>query len=182
MVIPRLLTRSWTSWLSLVVGLGGGLVVIGWFAVTDEDNRLAALVILPVYVAGLLLAVVRRTWVDPDAGEVVLEVSRVWRRRWRWAQAEVMGFVPHGAGGVVLRIHGPDHRAALHIDLLAGDFRDEQALAPQHLRVLAGEIERWAAVHGQVAAALRAQADHLAAGGSVFDSPLAERSRGARPG
>ena len=38
---------------------------------------------------------------------------------------------------------------------------------------LADQIERWAPQRVAVAKALRAQADHVAAGGSVRDSPLA---------
>ena len=70
-----------------------------------------------------------------------------------------------GTGVAVLR--------SIHLPVLALTDYVKQPQSPATLRALAGEVERWAPQRATVAEQLRRQAEHLEAGGSAEDSPLA---------
>ena len=180
--LPRLLSRSWTTWASLGVAFVGALAVLGFYAATDATNRPFAVGLAAVLVVVAVLVLARRRWLEAGSGEVVVQVAGVWRRRWRLAEASAVKLVPNHAGQVLLRIEDPDRRAPFHHALVANDLGGERAQPPQHLRALAEVIERWAPRQRAVVDALRAQADHLEAGGTTSESPLARRHlRSGRP-
>jgi hypothetical protein len=80
---------------------------------------------------------------------------------------------PNHAGQLMLEVRGAGRRASLHLPLVAVDLGGDRSQPPEVLRALAGQIEAWAPERGSVARQLRAQADHLAGGGGVRESPLA---------
>ena len=57
--------------------------------------------------------------------------------------------------------------------LVAVDLGGDRSQSPEFLHALADQIERWAPQRGAVVKLLRAQADHVAAGGAVRESPVA---------
>jgi hypothetical protein len=59
------------------------------------------------------------------------------------------------------------------VALVAVDHGGDRCQPPELLRALADQIERWAPHRGAVVKLLRARADHVAAGGPVWQSPVA---------
>ena len=55
----------------------------------------------------------------------------------------------------------------------AQDLGGDRSQSPEFLRVLADQVERWSPERGAVVKLLRAQADHVVAGGDVRESPVA---------
>ena len=180
--LPRLLSRSWQAWALLVGAFLGGLGVAGWYAATDEGNRPYAVGLAAVMLLTVLVVTARRQWIDDETGEVVVVVVGVWRRRWRLVDPSVVRIVPNHAGQVLLRVEDAGRRTPFHHPLVADDLGGVRAQPPQHLRALAEVIDRWEPHQRAVVDALRAQADHLLAGGAVHDSPLAQRYLSYRPG
>ena len=70
-------------------------------------------------------------------------------------------------------MRGEGRRTSTYLPLVAVDLGGDRSQPPEFLRVLADQIERWAPERGAVVKLLRAQADHVAAGGDVRESPVA---------
>ncbi len=126
-----------------------------------------------VFVAFVAYLVTRRTWLDPDRGLLVREAAGVWRRSVAWADASELRVRSNGAGQALLQVRGAGRRTSTHLALVAVDMGGDRSLSPEFLRTLADQIERWAPERGAVVKLLRAQADHVAAGGTVRESPVA---------
>ncbi len=173
--LPRLLSRSWSAWAAVAAGFVGGLAVMGWYAATDPTNRPLALALMAVGLLCAVLVLARRRWLEPDTGDIVVQVLWLWRRRWRLAEASAVKVIANQAGQVLLRVEDGARRTPFQHALLARDLGGERTRSADHLSALAEQVERWAPRQQATAGALRAQADHLARGGTVADSPLARR-------
>ena len=172
--VPRLLSRSATMWLSAAAAAVGVAAVVVWAFLTQPvGNRIAALVVGVLVVGFVIFLVTRRTWLDPDRGLLVREVARVWRRSVAWADASELRVRSNGAGQAVLGVRGAGRRTSTYVALVAVDLGGDRSLSPEFLRTLADQIERWAPQRGAVVKLLRAQADHVASGGAVRESPVA---------
>lgn len=176
-VVPRLLTRSLSMWLSVGAGVLAVPAVGVWAWVTRPESRLAVAIVVLVAALGWVALLWRRTWLEPDVG-VVREVAGVWRRRVPWGDARSVRLVHNHARQVVLEVRGAG--GPVHLPILADDLGGPRSQPPAFLRTLADHLERGAPPAARVAAQLRAQADHLEAGGSVGASPLARLLPGGR--
>ena len=162
-------------WISLAAALVGLAGVAAWVWATQPANRPFMLVGTAVLVVLLGALIARRTWLDPQRGQVVREVLLVWRRPVAWADAERVRLTNNRGGQLLLEVRGADRRTSIYLPLVAVDLGGDRSQAPELLRLLADQVETWAPTRSAVVSALRAQADHLAGGGSVRESPLARR-------
>lgn len=172
--VPKLLSRSVSMWVSGVLALLAIPAVVVWAFLTQPvGNRVAAAVLgvaFVVFVAGL---VVRRTWLDPARGELVRQSFGIWRQSVAWAEAEEVRVRANRGGQALLQVRGASARTSFYLPLVAVDLGGDRSQTPEVLRAVADEIERWAPGRGAVVRTLRAQADHLAEGGTVRESPVA---------
>jgi len=162
-------------WLSVAAGVVGLVGVAAWVWATRPANRSSVVTGTVVLVVLLVVLVARRTWLDPQRGQVVREVLFVWRRPVAWADAERVRLSSNRGGQLLLEVRGADRRTSIYLPLVAVDLGGDRSQAPELLRLLADQVETWAPTRSAVVSALRAQADHLAGGGSVRESPLARR-------
>jgi len=168
--IPGFSSRSSRRW--IVATAVAVVAVLGYLWVAQPENRVFMLLMVPL--ALYLTALVwQSTWLDPVAGVLVRVRCRVWRREVRLEPGTAVSLVPNGGGALLLRAkaaRGP----ALYASLVARtDYLDESQ-PPALLRQLADAVEQHRAGGARpVAVALRKQADHLEAGGTVATSPLA---------
>ena len=179
-VVPRLLSRAPTMWLSVAAVVVGVPAVVGFLWATQPDNRPFALALGVIVVVGALLLLVRRTWLDTARGTVVREVLLVRRQSVAWADAEVVKLTNNRAGQLMLEVRGAGRRTSIHLPLVAVDLGGDRSQSAEFLGVLADQIEHWAPQRSSVVTKLRAQAEHVASGGGVRESPLA-RAHLARP-
>jgi hypothetical protein len=160
-------------WLAVAAAAVGVPAVVVWAFLTQPvGNRVAALAIAALFVGFAVFLVTRRTWLDPDRGLLVHEVAGVWRRPVAWADASEIGIRSNG-GQALLEVRGKGRRTSSYVALVAVDVGGDRSLPPEFLLTLAEEIERWAPHRSAVIKQLRAQADHMAAGGGVRKSPVA---------
>jgi hypothetical protein len=171
--VPRLLSRAATMWLSVVVAAVGVPAIVVWAFLTQPvGNRVAAVVVGVIFVGFVVFLMTRRTWLDPDRGLLVREVAGVWRRSVAWSDASELR-VRSSGGQAMLEVRGAGRRTSAYLPLVAVDLGGDRSLPPEFLRTLADQVERWAPHRSAVIKQLRAQADHVAAGGTVRDSPVA---------
>lgn len=168
--VPRLYSRQVTMWISMACGFLAwpGVLAWGWLTQSREDAVIGTVLLVPATVLMVGLGS-RRHALDTARGELVRSVL-FWSKRIPWNGAEVA--TVHNRGRVVLlRVRTPGTWAA-YLPLVAADLGGERSQDPGFLRLLADEVQRWGG-HTRVASVLRAQADHVAAGGPVLASPLA---------
>jgi hypothetical protein len=171
--VPRLLSRSLTMWLCAAAAVVGGAAVVAWGILTQPaGNRVAAIVVGVLLVGFVVVAVFRKTWLDPDRGLLVREVAGVWRRSAAWAEADELR-VRSAGGQALLQVRGSGRRSSAYVPLVAVDLGGDRSQSPEFLRTLADQVERWAPERGAVVKLLRAQAEHVAGGGTVRESPVA---------
>lgn len=170
--IPRLLSRQPTTWLAFGGAVVAVLAMAGWAAATESgvDQVMAGLVVGATVVA-VAAVVWRRTWLDTGDGTLHHRVAFLPERRVAWAQATTVDLERNRAGQLALRARG--ERGTVRVTLLADDLGGERSADPDLLRVLADEIDRWTPERQRLTARLRAQADHVEAGGAPRESPLA---------
>ena len=160
-------------WLSVAAAAVGVPGVVAWALVAQPIvNQIAAVVGGLLFVCSVVFVVARRTWLDPDRGLLVREVAGVWRRSVAWDDASELR-VRSSAGQASLEVRGSGRRTSAYVSLVAVDLGGDRSLPPAVLDTLADQIERWAPQRRAVVKLLRAQADHIAAGGSVRGSPVA---------
>ena len=139
----------------------------------DPETRPWALGMLALLVALLATFLNLDTWLDTSRGR--LRHRRALLVRWDvvWAEATVVRFRSNHLGMIVLQARGRRRWRAIHVPLVADDERGPRSQPVPVLRLLAGEIRRWAPAHHHgVADELDAQADHLERGGRIEESPL----------
>jgi len=168
--VPRLLSRSPSMWVSMAVAVVGVLAVVGYYSL-DSATRVPAIVVGVLLLGFLAVLLSRRAWVDTDKGQVVRETARIYRREVPWAGARKVQVRSNNGGQAVLQVQGS--RGSAWIPLVAVDLGGDRSQPPEFLELLADEVERWAPERGAVIKQLRAQAAHIAAGGSVRESPMA---------
>lgn len=160
-------------WLSVAAGALAVPAVVVWALFTQPvGNQAAAILIGALFVGFVVFVVTRRTWLDPDRGLVVREVAGVWRRSIGWADATELR-VRRAGGQALLQVRGEGQRRSTYVPLVAVDVGGDRSQPPEFLTALADQVERWAPHRGAVVKLLRAQAEHVATGGDVRESPVA---------
>lgn len=160
-------------WLAVAAAAVGVPAIVAWAFLTQPvGNQVAAVAVGVLFVGFVVFLVTRRTWLDPDQGLLVREVAGVWRRSVAWADASEVRFRSNG-GQALLEVRNKGARTSAYLPLVAVDVGGDRSLPPEFLRTLADEIERWAPDRSAVIKQLRAQADHMTAGGAVRESPVA---------
>jgi hypothetical protein len=171
--VPRLLSHSTTMWLSVAAAAVGVVAVVAWaFVAGPVVNQVAAGVVAALFLAFAVFVTTRRTWLDLDRGLLVREVAGVLRSSVAWADASEIRVRSNG-GQALLQVRAAGRRTSTHLALVAVDLGGDRTLPPGFLSTLADQIEKWAPHRAAVVKLLRAQADHVAAGGSVRESPVA---------
>lgn len=168
--IPRLTSRTGMVW-----GVGTLAVLVVGAVVLAVVNPAKAPLAVGVAVVALLLAVAAgssRRWLEPERGRVTSEWLWVRSRSVDLADARDVRLVDNRGGGLNLTVRPARGRAMLVPVLLLSDYV-ERSQTPSMLRLLAEQVERFAPEPGEVPDQLRRQAEHLDAGGSAVDSPLA---------
>jgi hypothetical protein len=169
--IPKLTSRSGWRWIAAtavaVVAMG---VYVG---VTQPDNRIFVVTVLPAFFLCFALLAWFSTWLDPVAGTLVRSRCRLWRTTVRLEPGTSVSLVSDGGGTLLLRAR-PARGKGLHVPVVARTDYVEKSQPPALLRQLADAVEQHRAGGARpVAVALRKQADHIEAGGTVAGSPLA---------
>lgn len=173
LAIPGLTSRGWWGWVvaTAVLTLGA----LGWLFVTEPRYRVGVVAVVALLAVGTVVLRRSSTTLDAEAGEVV--VTRFGRtRRISLAPSTSAGLVANGGGGLLLGLRPAGSRRRSFVPVLAVTDHLEASQNAPVLRALADALER----HGtggsrEAVLALRAQADHVAAGGSARTSPLAAR-------
>lgn len=172
--VPGLRSRSASMWLSVLVAAVAVLGIVGWALATQPvTNQVAAVVLAVVLFGGLGALAARRSWMDTDRGTLVRRSWTLRQQEVAWSEASRLRLQPNHAGQLMLEVRGASRRASFHLPLVAVDLGGDRSQPPEVLRALADQIESWAPERASVARKLRAQADHLAGGGAVRESPLA---------
>lgn len=172
--VPRMVGTSVTTWLSAAATALAVPAAMVWAVLTRPPGYSVAGMVMAVGVIVFLGGLIaRRTWLDPVRGELVREVWGVWKRPVAWADAQVVRVRGNRGGQALLEVRGAGRRTSTYLPLVAVDLGGDRSQSPEFLRVLADQIEAWAPQFGAVVRSLRAQADHMASGGTVRESPLA---------
>lgn len=168
--IPGFSSRSSRRW--LIATAVAVVAVMGYLWVAQPENRVFMLLLIPLALYFTAL-VWQSTWLDPVVGSLVRVRCRVWRREVRLEPGTTVSLAPNGGGALLLKAkaaRGP----ALYASVVARTDYVERSQPPALLRQLADVLEQHRAGGARpVAEALRKQADHLEAGGTVASSPLA---------
>jgi hypothetical protein len=169
--IPGFSSRSARGW--IVATVLAVLAVGGYVGVSQPENRIYVVTVLPALAVFLGALVWQSTWLDPDGGALMRVRCRTWRREVRLASGTTVSLVPNGGGTLLLRA-APAQGRGVDVQLVARTDYLDASQPPALLRRIADAVEAHrAGGAGPVAAALRSQADHLDAGGTVAGSPLA---------
>jgi hypothetical protein len=179
--IPALTTRSAMRWL-----YGTGVMLVAahiWGFVTDPQNRPYMLISAAVTVL-LACWMPFSLWLDTETGAVLADRGRgrIVYRMPLGNEATVTTVPDHMSGRVLLGLRPHGSRFRDFIPVLAMTIYVENSMSPDLLRLLADTLDRHG-THGadEVGPLLRAQADHLDAGGGPADSPLAALLGGRAP-
>lgn len=169
--IPRLTSRSGRRW---IIATAVALVVVGVVVgVTQPENRIFVVTVLPAFLACFAVLMWFSEWLDPAAGTLVRVRCRLWRTTVRLEPGSSVSLVSNRGGTLLLRVR-PARGRGLHVPVVARTDYVEKSQPPTLLRLLADTVEQHRAGGARpVAEALRKQADHLDAGGTVATSPLA---------
>ena len=172
--VPRLLSGSRSMWFSAIAAAVAIPAVVVWALLTQPvENQVAAVVVGALLLAFLGGMVFRTTSLDTERGLVVRTVCGVWQRSVAWADASVVRVRGNNAGQALLEVRGAGRRTSTYLPLVAADLGGDRTQSPELLRLLADQVERWSPERGAVVKLLRAQADHVATGGDVRESPVA---------
>ena len=172
--VPSLTTRSAVMWMaSTAVAL---LAIIVYLSITQPQNRWAVAIMLVGLLLATLFIVSESRWLDTSRGAIGR--TRLWSRHRSvpLQPTSSVKLVSNGGGGVLL-VTRPQKGRPLNIAVLMLSDYVERSLPADFLRLLADTIERGRPGGARsVVIELRAQADHVAGGGSATRSPLAMRA------
>lgn len=172
--VPRLLSNSRSMWASGIVAAVSIPAVVVWALLTQPaENQVAGMVGCAILLAFLVILIFRTTWLDTERGLVVRTICGVWSRPVAWADASQVRIRNNNAGQAVLEVRGAGRGTSTYLPLVAVDIGGDRSQSPEFLSALADQIERWAPHREGVVKQLRAQAEHVAAGGDVRESPVA---------
>jgi len=161
-------------WVSVSAAAVSIPVLVVWALLTQPvTNQVVAVVVGPGLLVFFALLIFRSTSLDTERGLVVRTICGVWDRRVAWAGATVVRIRNNNAGQALLEVRGDGRRTSTYLPLVAVDLGGDRSQPPEVLGLLAEQLERWAPERGAVVKLLRAQADHMAAGGAVRESPVA---------
>ena len=174
-VLPRLSTRVAVATEVGFLELGAAIFVIIWVAGPWLWWLSAPMILALGY--GALVLLTSATWVDAQAGTLT-------RRGWRLrpttlppSRTTELRLTVSGGGGARLAVRAGGAPAS--VDLVSISLFANRSLPAPALSRLADALDAHvpAPVRGDVPRRLRAQAEHIARGGSVETSPLAARTR-----
>ena len=148
-VVPRMLSRQPSMWISIAVAAAGAVAVIAWFA-SKPETRLSALVLGVLYVGFVVVLLSRRVVIDTKRGTVTREMLWVLRRSAPWDEAKLQTT----PAKVRLLSVGPSH-----IPIAADDLGGTRAQSPEFVTFLADQVERWAPGKRSVVRELRKLAE-----------------------
>ena len=161
-------------WLSGIVAALMLPGVVVWALLTQPiENQVAAILVSAFLLVFFGFLIFRKTWLDTERGLVVRVIAGAWKRPVAWADASVIRVQGNNGGQALLEVRGQGRRTSTYLPLVAVDLGGDRSQPPEFLRLLADQIERWAPHREAVVKQLRAQADHVAAGGSIRESPVA---------
>lgn len=169
--IPKLTSRSGRRW---IIATAVAVVAIGvYVGITQPENRIFVVTVPPALLVFFAVLAWFSDWLDPAGGVLVRSRCRVWRTTVRLEPATSVSLVSNRGGTLLLRAR-PAQGRGLHVPVVARTDYVEKSQPPALLRQLADAVEQHRAGGARpVAVALRKQADHLEAGGTVASSPLA---------
>jgi hypothetical protein len=145
-----------------------------WVFVTDEQNRWYTLLLAPALLFALYVSLRHGQWIEvSDDGAATMVQRRAFTtERVGLRRAQSVGLAPNGGGQAQFLASGRDGHALTNI--LSLTLYVERSQPPEVLDALADALRSSKAKGAAEAIAeLRAQADHLRAGGSPQTSPLA---------
>jgi len=174
--VPALTHRTAKLW---IAGTAVVLVaVVTYLAVTQPENRWAAYTLVPLVVLAVAVVASQRAWVDPMAGTVTRTRWLVPRRTVDLSRATRVTLTGSGPQALLDVRSGP---RGVYLQLLLLSDYAELSQEPAFLTTIAETLERHAPpkVRGAVPGEIRAQAAHLAAGGTPTTSPLARLTNNA---
>ncbi|MFS0704428.1 hypothetical protein AB6N23_07895 [Cellulomonas sp. 179-A 9B4 NHS] len=176
--VRELRSRTWYRWIAAT--LVAVVVVAGWVAATQPENRVWVAVGLPLLGLWFTYLGWRSASFDPTTGVVATIRCRV-RREIQLVPGTEVALVPNGAGGLLLALRPPDGRRRTYLLVLALSDYVEASQPPELLTALADTLVRFCGEPAEdVAKRLREQAAHVARGGTAATSPLAPMvTRGA---
>jgi len=166
--IPRLKNPVAVKW--YVGTVLACLVMIGYLAATQPENRIFAVPALAVVLLPLLLFA-RRQWLDPKAGTVGQTLLWSCRSSIRLSSDLPVSLIDSGNG--ILQLSLGRFPKRIFLPLLRLDVYDHGSQEPAVLRMLAEQIMWRVPVKREIADRLNRQADHVEAGGAPDSSPLA---------
>lgn len=171
---------SWRLWMG---GALLGLLGVMLWHLPDPETRPWVFVAGPFFAACFASMLDLDTRLDTTHGRLLHRRAHLVRWQAVWGEAAVLRVQANPLGMVALQVRSAGRRRwSVRVPLVAVDDRGVRSQPVAVLRLLAAEIRRWAAPrHHPVADELDAQADHLAAGGSIPDSPLMFGPRVRRP-
>ncbi|HYQ74601.1 hypothetical protein [Cellulomonas sp.] len=169
--VPKLTSRSGWRW---IIATAVAMIAVGaYLGVTQPENRIFVVTVLPALFAFFAVLAWYSEWLDPAAGTLVRVRCRLWRTSVQLEPGTSVSLVSNRGGSLLLRVR-PAHGRGLHVPVVARTDYVEKSQPPALLRLLADTVEQHRAGGARpVAEALRKQADHLEAGGTVASSPLA---------
>lgn len=172
--IPRITTPTTRFWTFVVFALLLGAGASVWFR--QPEHRVGVLIGIPTACIALVLIIASSTWIEPTDGNLLI-------RRWGWFESR-HAFRPGSrfrltrvvTGSLVLQVWSESGlRTGGHVTLLQdGNADDWASIGPEHLVLIADVLDRHCpAAAPEIAAVLRAQAEHVAADRPLSSSPLA---------
>jgi hypothetical protein len=157
-MVPRLLSRSVTMWLSVGAAVVAMIAILVWAVLTQPLVNMVSGIVAVLIISGLLgFLIGRRTWVDTANGAVGRDVWGLLPRATRWADADQVRVRSNRGGQALLEVRGGGHRTSIYLPLVAVDLGGDRTQAPGFLRMLAEQIQTWAPQRTAVVDGLGAQ-------------------------
>ena len=144
-VVPRMVSRSPSSWLWLALTVAGFIGLSVWFGMQPE-TRVSVIVFDVVFVLFFVVLLSRRVVIDTRAGTVTREMLGLPRRTATWDRAKLQTTF---TGQRLLSV-GP-----ATIPLAADDMGGRRSQSPEFLELLAAQLEQWAPEKEKIARELR---------------------------